>query len=1338
MAEIDLGIAWESETQDATQGALDARNRNRRNRIERQKYDAMQKADKQRLALEKLQSDEFQTVLKRYYSGGISDINGGKKIEDFSKSEMIEKFYQDRIWSEYNTVGIANDVGQVLAKDETYKSDWAEITQVYADLPYFGGETIGFVKWAKDFVPALVADPLNLFTLGAGKVIAREAGKTALEALTKDQFVKQAQKKVALEIGAKEAAFGAAIAGGTDVARQTAEIDAGLMTDYNLTRTLTSAAAGGIAQGTIGAGMATWSTKGKAGKFYDIGEGFKGDYSRDFGFAGSKSDVTFSGKDGKSKSYNAETPSQKAPSKIIERTSEVNTINNATDNIKRKTPIINLSKINPDEPHNVIIQEIKLTIDDLIKKGEVRTTERVGLFNQIKVKAAKLLGKNNADALDAELKTVAKIAPDLAPTIYAGRVNILNKSKEVSEIRKLADNAVDMDEKLAVTDKILQSIEEKSVLIKNHVNTVQGVSDALNQQKLMVEMTDADKLRMDTDIAISQELPSILAKIKKLTPEQKIKVVNDLADISGNDYKMRKLINEVNRKTKEKNVSFFEALNEFTTANLLGDPTTHEINLLSSAVKFQTSIVEQFVGGVITFAKGNRAQGINQMQMAGDLLLSQLRFFHIAAKKAQLSWKANRSIGDSLEHRFDGRQQRNMETYFDQLKASDSKIKQWLGTTGSPIGKLSFMTLKLLGAGDTLMKNIFNRASRVANVNQRMRAFYPELWKERKIFNKTKIVEVEDNIRNIKENIRFEQAQDKINVNKLTKLNNKLKELEQTKVSQTPFEKKWSELYYQYEDEFGNFRATKTFNPIEVKTLDDLTKSVANDPLYISRQASFTQNLKNEMLDANQFYPDQQQSKYNLGDFLLKTVNKAPLIRVLTGLHFVKTPVNLFKYGWQMTPILNKLNMEHRAMLNASDPVVRNKAQSVQAVGAAIYGFATYLAFTDKLTGHKEKDRKHKFSYKWEDENGVTQYTSLSRFFPLSIPFMVMASIKDSIEDFQDVFNDPLHSAEQNRFLDYMQHIAGSSFSLWSNIFASNLMTQDFFKIMEIFSQTEATEEEGSANISKLERYFGRSTSKLIPLATTWRWTNKVFADSEAELVTMTDHLAQSSPYALSKIINEQYLGGQYEKLNYGDALSPRRDPLGNVYPKTKGLLLGNAQDVFPTASHWSANMLDSKGEKIVLSKEAKEKLQTANIEWERPIFNIQIGTKESLNLKETEILEVKNPQGGKITFPEGTTAYEALLQLKGLFKINDKTLNETFRDELENPNSIYNTRYGKNRFIGGQVEGDKYLLDKIREFERESRDWLKYYGIIQIDGKTTTIEGLKSAAEKTLEKLYQ
>ena len=70
----------------------------------------MKRIEKQKLALEKLQSDEFEQVLRRYYSDGISDANnavtGGKDVKDFTKQELIEKFYQDRIWSEYNTAGI--------------------------------------------------------------------------------------------------------------------------------------------------------------------------------------------------------------------------------------------------------------------------------------------------------------------------------------------------------------------------------------------------------------------------------------------------------------------------------------------------------------------------------------------------------------------------------------------------------------------------------------------------------------------------------------------------------------------------------------------------------------------------------------------------------------------------------------------------------------------------------------------------------------------------------------------------------------------------------------------------------------------------------------------------------------------------------------------------------------------------------------------------------------------------------------------------------------------------------------------------------------------------------
>ena len=71
--------------------------KNRRTKIEKNQYDNMKRIEKQKLALEKLQSDEFEQVLRRYYSDGISDANnavtGGKDVKDFTKQELIEKFY---------------------------------------------------------------------------------------------------------------------------------------------------------------------------------------------------------------------------------------------------------------------------------------------------------------------------------------------------------------------------------------------------------------------------------------------------------------------------------------------------------------------------------------------------------------------------------------------------------------------------------------------------------------------------------------------------------------------------------------------------------------------------------------------------------------------------------------------------------------------------------------------------------------------------------------------------------------------------------------------------------------------------------------------------------------------------------------------------------------------------------------------------------------------------------------------------------------------------------------------------------------------------------------------
>ena len=1330
-------MGWDSyKTEELEKDKYSHLHKNRRNKIQKQQYDALQKIEKQKFAIDKLQSDEFQTVLKRFYSGGLSDINNtvtdGKSIKDYTKSEMIEKFYQDRIWSGYNTAGVAVDVGLVLGKEDTqYKSDWAEITQVYADLPYFGKGTIGFSKWVKDFAPALISDPLNLFSFGTAGTIAREAIKTPLKGLAKKEFQKQAAKAAAIDVAKKEAVAGATIGAGLDMMQQSAELETNLTDDYNITRTLLAAAAGGVGQGVVGSAMGYWSAKGKAGKFYDKGNGFKGDYDRDFGLAGSNADVTYSGRTGKIIEHPPKNPKLKKPVKIKNKPDESPVVEIKANDIKRKTPIINLNKIDSDPKLTPTVRVIVDAVNNLKKEGRVRVTERTGLLQTIANKANNLLkDKKASKKLQQELISLAQDAPQFAEKILVGRYNLINKSKEIVELRKLSNETVTLKEKIMLSEKLFNALKENSTLLQNHVETVQGVSDALNQQKITVGLTEADRLRIETDTLLNAEMPKLLKRISRMSPEDKIKAIDVISSVSGNDEKMRKILRNAKRKDKDKRVTLWEAINEYTTANLLGDPTTHEINILSSGIRYQANYIENFISGFQSLRRGERDLAVSQFKMAADLMSSQFSFFNIAFKKAQLAWKANRNVGDVIEQRFESRRILNMQEYFKQLKESDNMFKQAVSYVGSPIGRLSFLTLKGLGAGDTFMKNIFQRAARVANVNQRMRTFYPQLWKNKKN-NLTDITKTQDLIISVKENLRFEKAQDVPNTKKIKKLNDKLLNLEQNKTNQTPFEKKWSELYYQYEDEFGNFRPTKDFSAEEITDLDLLTKSVSNDPTYISQVSSFTQKLESPLLDANQFYPNQKQSEGNIGQLVLDLANKNPLLRVVTGLHFVKTPVNLFKYDWQRTPFLNKLNLEFRGMLNASDPIVRQKAESIQNFGRITYAMATYMAINGNITDWREKDPKHRFAYKYEDDNGEMQYISLTRLFPLSIPFLTTAAIKGTIEEGADMWNDSQYNLEQEKMLDYLKHVSGSAFALWSNLFASQLMTQDFFEMMSIFSEGVNDSNKGLLNVEKLGKQFGRTLAKFVPVATTWRWTNKVLAEAEVEVNNLMDSLIKSTPYELSKKINEQLFDGKADFLNYGDALAPKPDPLGNVYAKQKGLLLGDFQDILPTNTHWSNNMVDKNGVKINLTQKAKNKLANSNIMWNKPAFTLTSLTYKNIDMRtfeavkapiKVEGLKFANPNKEKFfTMHQGATLYETMRVAKSRLILGGMTLNERIADELENPKSEFNNRYKENQMFRGKYEGDSYLLEIIKDYEEIARDYVKEHVVFNLNGVNTT-----------------
>ena len=108
-----------------------------------------------------------------------------------------------------------------------------------------------------------------------------------------------------------------------------------------------SAGAGGTASAALGGALSGFSSKGLAGRYFDKVDNITTDVGRDLGNAGGKGDVTYTGRSGKNKKVNPEdsTAPKTEDIPITNKTSDSETIIQKVTDIKRKTPIINLSKI---------------------------------------------------------------------------------------------------------------------------------------------------------------------------------------------------------------------------------------------------------------------------------------------------------------------------------------------------------------------------------------------------------------------------------------------------------------------------------------------------------------------------------------------------------------------------------------------------------------------------------------------------------------------------------------------------------------------------------------------------------------------------------------------------------------------------------------------------------------------------------------------------------------------------------------------------------------------------------------------------------------------------------
>lgn len=127
-------------------------------------------------------------------------------------------------------------------------------------------------------------------------------------------------------------------------------------------------------------------------------------------------------------------------------------------------------------------------------------------------------------------------------------------------------------------------------------------------------------------------------------------------------------------------------------------------------------------------------------------------------------------------------------------------------------------------------------------------------------------------------------------------------------------------------------------------------------------------------------------------------------------LPFTKTPTNVIRYGWKMTPGLNLIQGEYRNMLlGKMGKEMQAQAIGQMSLGALFMGSAAYLAADGQITGGGPKDPKLKqelmatgwkpYSYVTFNEDGTKTFTEFGRFDPVAIPFGIVADLQDALHN---------------------------------------------------------------------------------------------------------------------------------------------------------------------------------------------------------------------------------------------------------------------------------------------------------------------------------------------------
>ena len=887
-------------------------------------------------------------------------------------------------------------------------------------------------------------------------------------------------------------------------------------------------------------------------------------------------------------------------------------------------------------------------------------------------------------------------------------------------------------------DKALNDVIE-SMYIVDRLQTV--LSDNLTAAKVKIKLTDFQKLKKEV---IKRNLDDILKNKEKLKPEDRSKLTQQLRHLLNNENKMFKYMREYEQKVGS-NVTFGAWYNEFTTANLLGDPITHMVNITSGLIKINWDTAHNLItaarlysGGKLVEYNSFRSAGAKraaqrEIQLAKDVaaiatdkFTYQFSMIAAAFHKGGIAWRKQSTVGDIYNTKYnDGRIERVHELYTDKLKASNNMFARGAGYFISPFSSMAYTTFRLLGVGDTMLKQLHFNASRVAIVNHRMRKMYPELWAQnsKKQISATNLrIKTKSEIESLEAAIRLEESttgkgsylnpdQRAFRLTDLFKKGSggkhrlnafmtkkdriqfykdriKLLKEEDSKTNKTDFEKTWLEMFDEYQDEFGNFQETSSFSAQKLNELDFVAKSPVFDPTITARESTFTNSL------TSPYVPHAKDPVFNnhggAGEWLLNTGYEYPLLKTLFGVNFIRTPVQLNRFNWHYTPIVNKLHFQFNAMLKSDDPIVRASAETTEGLAYSLYGLATYLYLNGRLVAdHPDPDKRNSII----TEDG--EYIKIDRIYPFNHPFTVVPTIGDKLSEFAHIWDDPLHASASAKVGDFTKHAIGMSAAVMDTALNSQLVTNQAFDLLEGIIGTggmASNKYEQQKAVNASTRFAGSAVSKNIPLGTTFKWANRELAEADHEMRLFTDKVAKASPHAfIAEIIGDPR------------GFQPKRGRTYKIKPKTQGYVPFYGTTAWDNIFKYSIDDVRH----VFKTEQGAERYAELMSDKQRPSTEYTMLGRNIFNLDDFVVTKYKDPNTGKIVKArDGQTFYDLRLQLAGELVAEGKNIEGWLSWLLDNPNNAFNTKM-PTKYIGGIREDAKVVKAIHTAFETAALHYL-------------------------------